>query len=64
MKRILYDTANQATVNRDVHSKGRREEGLLCTFGSVNNKMKYIAHQSSKILSYLQNIIQIMEYCA
>ena len=28
MKRILYDTANQATVNRAVHSKERREKGL------------------------------------
>ena len=28
MKQILYDTANQATVNRAVHSKGKREKGL------------------------------------
>ena len=51
MKQILYDTANQATVNRAVHSNERREKGI-CTYehcGSVNNTMKYIAHQSSKI---------------
>ena len=55
MKRILYDTANQATVNRAVHFKGRREKGLnVWTFGSVSNTMKYTARQSSKIWFYLQ----------
>ena len=28
MKRILYDTVNQATVNRAVHSNERREKGI------------------------------------
>ena len=34
--------------------KEEEKKAYVWTFGSVNNTMKYIAHQSSKIWSYLQ----------
>ena len=34
--------------------KKEEKKASVCTFGSVNNTMKYIAHQSSKIWSYVQ----------
>ena len=40
MKQILYDIANQIKVNKDVHSKGRREKGLGVT--SEEKKTVYL----------------------
>ena len=34
--------------------KAKEKKAYVWTFGSVNNTMKYIAHQSSKIWSYVQ----------
>ena len=50
MKQILYDTANQATVNRAVHSKGKREKGL-CMYIWINVKIVQNIQIGSKNLN-------------
>ena len=64
MKQILYDIANQTTVNRAVHSKERREKGLCLNIGiSQQHNEVYCSPIQLNLILFTKNIEQIMGYC-
>ena len=63
MKRILYDTAIQALVNRAVHFTGRREKAFYMNMDQSTTQLSILFTNPVKSDPIYKNIIQIMGYC-